>query len=140
MSVNEKKRILIVDDESSFARLLKINLEHQGRYEVRTESDGNKAFDAALDFCPDLILLDVVMPDVDGGEIAARMKAHRALHSTPIVFVTAAVSREKVDARPQIIGGQVFLAKPVTTEAVIQCIEASLGRNGEGSRSTGTDG
>ncbi len=60
-----KPRILIVDDEPSFIRLLKLVLERTGRYSVRKEGDATKALEVALEFQPDLILLDFVMPKVD---------------------------------------------------------------------------
>ena len=64
---NEKKRILLVDDEPSITRLLKLNLEQTGDYEVATENVSKAALATAEEFRPDLILLDVMMPDLDGG-------------------------------------------------------------------------
>lgn len=61
-----KRRILIVDDEPSFVRLLKLNLERTGQFTVKEEHDGTKALPVATEFRPDLILLDMVMPKIDG--------------------------------------------------------------------------
>lgn len=71
------KRILIVDDEPGVTRSLKLNLEAMAGYEVRTENDSALAINAARDFHPQLILLDVLMPRLDGCEVSARIHADR---------------------------------------------------------------
>jgi len=122
----DKKRILLVDDEPSFTRLIKLNLEQIGPYEVRVENDGKQAFKAAREFHPHLVLLDVIMPEIDGGEVAAQIRADPQLKDTPIVFLTAVVSRETVHAKGEMIGGNTFLAKPVTVLDVVATIEKHL--------------
>lgn len=67
----QPKRILMIDDEVAFTNLVKVNLERTGRYEVRVENRPLCALAAALEFKPDAILLDVVMPELDGGQILA---------------------------------------------------------------------
>ena len=121
-----KKRILIVDDEVSFTRLVKLNLEQAGDYEVRTESSGALAVSAAMAFKPDLILLDNIMPDLDGGDVIARLKSNASLKDIPVVFLTATVRKQEVDARGGVIGGFPFVAKPVTVSALVVCIEENL--------------
>jgi len=121
-----KKRILIVDDEVSFTRLVKLNLEQAGDYEVRTESNGALAVSAAMAFKPDLILLDNIMPDLDGGDVIARLKSNASLKDIPVVFLTATVRKQEVDARGGVIGGFPFVAKPVTVSALVVCIEENL--------------
>lgn len=118
----EKKKILFVDDEAKFVRAVKLNLEETGEYEVRIETEGKKALPAALEFKPDLIFLDIVMPDVDGGEAAQRIKADETLKGIPIVFLTALARQEEEKIRDGSIGGH-LLAKPVTTERLIECIK-----------------
>jgi len=122
----DKKRILLVDDEPSFTRLIKLNLEQIGPYEVRVENDGKQAFEAVREFRPHLVLLDVIMPEIDGGEVAAQIRADPQLKETPIVFLTAVVSRETVHAKGEMIGGNTFLAKPVTVLDVVASIEKHL--------------
>jgi CheY-like chemotaxis protein len=120
-----KKRILIVDDEPSITRTMKVNLERTGAYAVRTENQAEHALTAAREFEPDLILLDVMMPDVDGGEVAAGLRADPALQHIPVVFLTAIVSRKETGGDYLESGGQTFIAKPVSLDALIQCIETN---------------
>ena len=122
-----KKKILVVDDEPSLTRLVKANLERSGHYEVLTENHGSKALAAARQFRPDLIFLDVMMPDMSGDDIAAAIKEDPQLRDTPHVFLTAIVTREETDPTGSNIGGHIFLAKPVKTEELIATIEKILG-------------
>jgi CheY-like chemotaxis protein len=121
--MERKKRILLVDDEASFTRLMKLNLETNGNCEVRVENDPKQAVATARSFKPDLIFLDIIMPDTDGGEIAATMRAEKTLKETPIVFLTAVVSKNEVIQRGDVIGGQTFLAKPVSVADMVKTIE-----------------
>lgn len=123
----EKKRILVVDDEPSITRLLKLNLEQTNEYEVRTVNQATAALAAAEEFQPQLVLLDVMMPGMDGGEVAAALQAHPKLKKTPIVFLTAAATKGEVSARGGKIGGLPFLAKPVELSEVIACLKQQLG-------------
>ena len=124
---DEPKRILVVDDEPSITRLLKLNLEQTGDYLVRTENSSKAAPAAAEEFRPHLILLDVMMPDRDGGDLAGVFHAGPTTKDVPIVFLTAAVTRDEVRARHGLIGGQPFLAKPVNLHEVLGCLERHLG-------------
>jgi len=121
-SESEKKRVLIVDDEVSFARMVKLNLEKTGAFEVRAENKANCALPAAREFKPDLIILDVIMPGMDGGDVSNQIKRDRNLKDTPIIFLTATVSKREAGDVGLNSGGELFLAKPVTVENLIQCI------------------
>ena len=123
----DKKRILLIDDEAAFTRVLQSYLERTGRYEVRTENRGAEALTAARAFRPDLILLDIIMPDLDGAQVADALKADAELQHVPIVFLTAVASRDEVRAHGGVIGGQQFMAKPVSAREVLTCIELQLG-------------
>jgi CheY-like chemotaxis protein len=122
-----KKRILIIDDEASITRTMKVNLERTGAYTVQTENQAAHALAVARAFKPDLILLDVMMPDMDGGEVAAGLRTDPALQHIPIVFLTAIVSRKETAGEYLESGGQTFIAKPVSLDALIQCIETNTG-------------
>src|SRR5436309_11592625 len=118
----ERKRILIIDDEASFARMVKLNLEKTGAFEVRVESKPAYALPTARDFKPDLILLDVIMPTMDGGDVANQIKRDRNLKDTPIIFLTATVSQREAGDVGFNSGGELFLAKPISVEGLIACI------------------
>src|SRR6185503_7898156 len=87
----EKKRVLVIDDEASFARMVKLNLEKTGEFEVRVENKANYAVSTAREFRPDLILLDVIMPAMDGGDVSNQIKRDRTLRDIPLIFLTATV-------------------------------------------------
>jgi CheY-like chemotaxis protein len=119
----ERKRILIVDDEVTFTRMVRLNLEKTGRYEVREENRGRRAAAAAREFHPDLIVLDVIMPDMDGGEVASTLQNDPKLKDIPVVFLTANVSKREVGESGKKLGGLYFLAKPITLEQLVEYIE-----------------
>jgi CheY-like chemotaxis protein len=124
----QRKRILVVDDEIGFTRLLKLTLEQTNDYEVRVENCPERALTTAREFRPDLVLLDMVMPRMFGGDVAAVFRADANLAATPIVFFTAAVSRTSLKKHEGIISGFPFLAKPSSVEEVIQLIEQWVAR------------
>ncbi|HEY7449896.1 MAG TPA: response regulator [Vicinamibacterales bacterium] len=118
-----KRRILLIDDEVTITRGLALYLQENGACDVRVENTGRRAVSAAREFQPDLILLDIVMPDADGGAIAAEIKADPVLQTTPLVFLTALVSHREVGTESKQIGGHPFLAKPVDPDVVLGYIE-----------------
>ena len=121
-----KKRILIVDDEPSITQLLRLNLEKTGHYTIRTENAAECVLSALQEFKPELILLDVMMPGMDGGTLAGKIHQTRAFKNVPIVFLTAAVKQEELDARNGVIGGFPYIAKPLNVKGVIAIIEKHL--------------
>ena len=123
-----KKKILLVDDEKSLTSLLKLNLEETGQYEVRVENWAEDALPAAKEFKPDLILLDIIMPRLPGGNVAAMIDADPDLKGTPIVFLTAAVRKHQVEENEGIICDHPCLAKPATLEEVVEVIEKHIRR------------
>jgi len=123
----EKKKILVIDDEVDFTKTLKLNLDSCGKYEVLTENNGSNALAVVRAFKPDLVLLDIMMPGLDGGEIAYQIESDESINYTPIVFLTAAVTKEEVtSSKKGSIGGHVFIAKPVSFEDLLLCIEANI--------------
>jgi CheY-like chemotaxis protein len=105
---NEKKRILVVDDEPGITRLLKLNLEQTGDYQVATENVSRDALAVAERFQPHLILLDVRMPGVDGDSLASQLQASPELKAVPIVSLTAAVTRQELMEGGGVVGGCPF--------------------------------
>jgi CheY-like chemotaxis protein len=120
------RRILVVDDKASDTQLVKLSLERTKEYIVKEENDAKAAIAAAEAFQPHLILLDVMMPDIDGGELAAVFQAHPILKAIPIVFLTAAVTHKEVDAGRGLVGGRPFLAKPIVLTELIACLDQQL--------------
>jgi CheY-like chemotaxis protein len=123
---SDKYRILVVDDEATITRLIRLSLEQTGEFEVREESRAAHAVVAALEFHPDLILLDVLMPAVDGGYLASQFQDMQKFRDIPIVFLTAAVTRQEVSSHGGYIGGLPFLAKPVDVPELISCLHKHL--------------
>lgn len=121
----DQKRILIIDDEATFTRMVRINLEQTKRYVVREENRAPHALTTAHEFKPDLILLDVIMPGVDGGELASRIKADSLLKEVPVIFLTATVSKREA-AEGVFTGGYLFLPKPVGLKNLVECMENVL--------------
>ncbi len=124
----EKKKILVVDDEASFTRMLRRNLESTGKYEVREENSGANAYAAAREYQPALILLDVAMPEVDGGDVAAKIQEDDEMKQIPIVFLTAIMKKDEVEPTGSEIAGRTFLAKPIQLNDLVTCIEKHLGK------------
>ena len=121
-----KKRILVVDDETSITSLLQLNLEKTGDYSVRAENHGRHVIPAVREFKPDLVLLDVMMPGMDGGMIAGKIQASPDCKNISLVFLTAAVKKEEIEARGGFIGGFPYLPKPLNLKGVIGVIEKEL--------------
>ena len=117
-----KPKILIVDDEPGFTKLTRLTLT---QYEMREENNSAQALQTARSFRPDLILLDVMMPELDGGDVAAQLREDAALASVPIIFLTAIVTENETAKRPM-LGGYPFISKPVTPERLAAEIEKHL--------------
>jgi len=121
----EKKRILMVHDLPSDSQLVKRYLEQARGHLVMEENDALAALDTAGRFQPDLVILDVLRPGMDGGELAARLQESPRLKAVPVVFLTAKVTREQADDVGGRIGNHRFLAKPIIltqAKCVTQCL------------------
>lgn len=120
-----KRRILIIDDDANSTHLVKILLERSGPYLVLEENDVTKADQTAHNFKPDVILLDIVMPKIDGGELATQIEADRELHDTPIIFLTALVTHSEANNGLH-VQGHPLVAKPISIPELIDAIEKHL--------------
>ncbi|HHO68785.1 MAG TPA: response regulator [Gammaproteobacteria bacterium] len=121
-----KTKVLVVDDESGITRMIKLNLEKTGDYEVWTVNEGCRAIEAARLFKPDIIFLDVMLPDLQGDRIAEQLREDEELKDIKRVFMTAIVTRDETADGGNEIGGNHFLAKPVKTRDIIRMIEKLL--------------
>lgn len=124
--MTETRKILIVDDDRTLTRLVRINLEESGRFTVREVNWATYALRVALAFEPDAVLLDVMMPELDGGELAAQIRSHPKLAHVPIIFLTAAAKRTEISAHEGYIGGMPFLAKPIDIDELTACLDANF--------------
>ena len=127
-----KRKILIVDDEPGFTKIVKMTLEASGAYEVRELNDPAVAVAVARQFSPDIILLDITMPELDGGDVISQLRADPVLIKIPVLFVTATVRKSEVNAHNGLIGGEFFVAKPVSAEVLMNIIEEHLVHTGPG--------
>jgi CheY-like chemotaxis protein len=121
-----KKKILIVDDEDSFCELLKQNLERRGPFEVLTTSNPHAVAALAKENRPDLILLDILMPEMDGMTVAADLKKNKETGDIPIAFLTALADEEEVRDLKGKAGDNHILSKLTTTEELIKSISGIL--------------
>jgi len=126
MSEKTKTRVLVVDDEPDIIDLLKYNLEKEG-YEVETANDGIKAVKAAIKFKPDVILLDIMMPNQDGVETCRQIRDIPELKSTFIIFLTAR-SEEYSEVAAFDVGADDYITKPIKPRALLSRIAALFRR------------
>ena len=117
-------RVLVVDDESNLAELLSMALRYEG-WDVRSAGTGIKAVKAARDFQPDAVVLDMMLPDVDGLEVLRRMRSDN--DAVPVLFLTA---RDAVEDRVAGLtaGGDDYVTKPFSLEEVVARLRALLRR------------
>lgn len=118
-----KKRVLLIDDEEEFTELLSMNLLRTGDFEIGIVNDALKAVDYARTFLPDIILLDIVMPGIDGGDVASALRSDPDLCNVPVVLVSALVSNSEIDDDEIAqAGDRIVLAKPVKMEKLLRVI------------------
>jgi CheY-like chemotaxis protein len=104
----------------------KLNLEATGEYEVRTENEGLKTINAALEFRPDLILLNIMMPDINGNEVSEKLYNNNELKDIKIVFLMAVLNIQETGIISDIETESIVIGKPVKLDKLIECIEERL--------------
>ncbi len=117
-----KKKILIIDDEKDFTQMVKLNLEKSGRFEVFIENKSPHALAAAKRFTPDVILLDILMPEMDGFKVLELLKKDYNTISIPVVMLTA-VMTDEAKAKSTSLYDEGYIEKPVTAEELEREIE-----------------
>lgn len=127
MGNKPSQKVLVVDDEEPILELLKYNLEKQG-YDVRTAVDGQGAVDVARKFHPDLVLLDIMMPKMDGVEACRQIRAMPELQNTFIVFLTAR-AEEYSEIAAFDVGADDYILKPIKPRALMSRIGAFFRRD-----------
>jgi two-component system OmpR family response regulator len=129
----ERLRILVVDDEPNITELLAMALRHEG-YAVQSVASGRAALAAVTEFKPALVILDVMLPDLDGFDVLRRLSANG--HKVPIIFLTARdATEDKVHGLT--VGGDDYVTKPFSLEELIARVRAVLRRNGDPGEESG---
>jgi len=120
----EKNKILVIDDEPQIVRALELLMQREG-FEVRSAHDGVEALQAIAESPPDLILLDLMMPRMDGFELCQRIRATAEWKNMIIIILTAKgreIEREKGIA----LGADHYVTKPFSTREIVQLIKSAL--------------
>jgi twitching motility two-component system response regulator PilG len=120
----EKNKILIVEDEESLLRLESILLISKG-YDVIGARNGQEALDAILIQRPDLVLLDIMLPEIDGFEVCSRIKSNPETEGIPVIMVTAKKTADDM-ARGEAVGADWYITKPFKSAMVIETIQRFL--------------
>jgi CheY-like chemotaxis protein len=124
----DRKKILLIDDEDDFRFFVKGNLENTEEFQVFEAASGKEGIEIATGEKPDLILLDISMPEMSGEEVAKRLSKIPETTKIPILFFTALVTKNEVDeGEISNIAGHKFLAKPIATKQLVEAINNTLG-------------
>ena len=124
---NANKRILCIEDEAEMIDLIRLILSRRG-YEVQGANGGKEGIDLVRQEKPDLVLLDLMMPDMDGWEVYQQMKADEATRDIPVIVVTA-----KAQSIDKVLGLHIakvddYIAKPFSPQELLTSVEEVLGR------------
>ncbi|MCX5697004.1 MAG: response regulator [Candidatus Omnitrophica bacterium] len=119
------KKILVVDDDPDMVAVLSKRLK-SNRYQVVTAYDSEEGLEKAKVESPDLIILDVMMPGMDGAAMAAVLRESEETRNIPVVFLTGIVEKEEARWQDHKIGGNIFVAKPFDTKELLAIIKNKL--------------
>jgi len=123
------ERVLIVDDERFIAQALLIRLRAAG-YDVKWAFDGASGIATAMDWHPDVVVLDIRMPDMDGFEVNRRLRANPKMASIPVIFLSANVQESSRQAALA-AGARAYLTKPYESKDILAAIRGALDRHAE---------
>ena len=123
--MESKKKILLIDDEEDFCFFVKGNLENTGEFDVLFTASGKEGIKLARGEKPDLILLDINMPEMSGDEVAQILSDRPETKEIPVVFLTALVTKDEVESMAS-IGKRNYIAKPATTKELVTVIRKIL--------------
>ncbi len=121
MSTEQLSRILYIEDEPDIQTVARISLEHVGGFQVATCSSGSEGLDKAPTFHPDLILLDVMMPEMDGPTTLHELRKLDQTAATPVIFMTAKVQPNEVE-QYKALGAVDVIAKPFDPMALPELV------------------
>ena len=120
-----KKKVLVVDDDAEIVELISDILTRDGRFEIRTASSGYEAGMATQQFRPDLILLDYMLPDVNGNVVCQTIRSNPEFENTRIIIVSGVIKQEEID---QLLksGAEDFLKKPFSISELTEKVDLAL--------------
>jgi two-component system, OmpR family, response regulator len=120
-----KKKVLVVDDDAEIVELISDILTRDGRFDIRTASSGYEAGMATQQFRPDLILLDYMLPDVNGNVVCQTIRSNPEFENTRIIIVSGVIKQEEID---QLLrsGAENFIRKPFTIAELTEKVDAAL--------------
>lgn len=124
-------KILVVDDEPELVKAIEIRLRASG-YQVEVAYDGEEGIKKAMEFKPDLIILDIVMPKISGYEVCKILKSNEETRHIPILILTASQQRE-LEKKCLALGAKIALMKPFETEELLLLVKQLLKNQGGGS-------
>lgn len=115
---NGKKKLLIVDDEQDLVDLMADAFERDGRFDIRTANNGFDAGMQVKEFRPDIVILDVMLPDINGREVCQRVRSDSSLDSVRIICISGMIEQDKVGELME-AGADDFVQKPFSVESLI---------------------
>lgn len=118
-AIEKTHKVLLVDDDVRLTRRLKLSLERKTDFMVRTENNSLSVLDTVREFSPDLIVLDLYMPQRNGDEVLRMLQADPELSKIDVIFLTSLLTREEAGKKGKEIQGHLFMAKPVEDHALI---------------------
>jgi CheY-like chemotaxis protein len=121
-----KKKILIIDDEKSYAEIVKFNLDYTEKYDVIVENDGLKGLEAVKRYKPDLILLDIMMPGISGDKLAAQIRNDEGTKNIPVIFLTSLITEAEADKRKNVLPLHSFIAKSSGIETLLDTVQKHI--------------
>jgi CheY-like chemotaxis protein len=121
----KQHKILVVDDEKDLAKFIQLILSEDTSFDVITVSDSSKVLPTVLEWKPNLILLDIIMPGLQGNEIAEQIQESSELEGIKIIFITALVKKYEVNENG-VIGGRRFLPKPIDADSLLLAVREEL--------------
>ena len=121
------KTIMMVDDDEDLLALLKLKLENTGRFAVVNTTRGSDAVQLAMETSPELIILDIDMPDMTGGEVAEALAAEDATKDMPVIFLSSLIPKEEAGKGLQEIGGRWMISKYCSGNQFLDVVDGLLG-------------
>ncbi|RJR33953.1 MAG: response regulator [Desulfobacteraceae bacterium] len=125
------RKVLIIDDEENHCRLLKKALERKGGFEVISATTGKEGIELARSKKPEIIVMDLVMPGMDGTEVAETLEGDSETSTIPIIFVTGMLTRDEANEQNAASSRGYFMAKPILIDELVHKMKSILSSQGD---------